>query len=84
MIKRMKFVSIPVRDQDKALAFGYLSMFAGVVVLLYERLPAALTAAAVGFVLVSVLHLTEFRGDVRVYWQREKSLEPRPQPARPT
>src|SRR5207244_1195226 len=59
--------------QEECLAFGYLSMFAGVLVLFYDRLPAASVAAAVGLAAVSLLHLMEFASDVNAYRPREKA-----------
>jgi hypothetical protein len=64
-------------SQDKSLAFGYISMFAGVLVLFYERLPAAFAAGAIGLVIVSLLHLREFAGDIRHWGKREKAKFPR-------
>ena len=60
--------------QDKSLAFGYLAMFAGVLVLMYERFPAAFVAALVGFAFVAALHILEFFGDARHWRQQETAL----------
>lgn len=60
--------------QDKSLAFGHLSMFAGVLVLLYGQFPAAFVAAAIGLAVVILLHLMELAGDLRRWGQQEKSL----------
>ena len=57
--------------QDKSLAFGYVSMFAGVAVLMYERFPTAFVAAAVGLGMVLVLHFMEFASDFRRWGQEE-------------
>jgi hypothetical protein len=60
--------------QDKSLAFGYLSMFAGVLVLVHGQFPTAFAAAVVGFGFVGLLHLMEFASDIRHWGQREWSL----------
>jgi hypothetical protein len=62
--------------QDKSLAFGYLAMFAGVLVLMYERFPAAFVAAVVGFAFVAALHILELRGDARHWGEAETALGP--------
>jgi hypothetical protein len=63
--------------QDISLAFGYLSMFVGVLVLVYGQFPAAFAAASIGFGVVALLHLMEFASDVRRWGQQEYSLGPR-------
>src|SRR5213083_2227211 len=67
---------------DKSLAFGYMALFVGVLVLMYERFPAAFVAAVVGFAFVAALHILEFFGDVRLWGEQETALG-RSQPPEP-